>query len=264
MRELPERCLPFEPDLSALLDGELDAVREAELRAHVGGCPHCGARLAALRGVDAALQSLEAPAVRPELAARMAARLAADRSAARAQGAANAMRRPARRSRWMRVASLVPAAAVLALGLLVIPRLFERVDSTPPVLSPALSPLPAASAIARREPEPAGRRAAPSEPAVQGPAAGSPAAPPVEIAGEARRRPEAPKTALGAMAADSAPAPGAGDAALAQLEAASDDELALAMAVQDAGDVESADDLALVEQLDTVESLEELDRGGHG
>jgi len=259
MRELPERCLPFEQDLSALLDGELEAAREAELRAHVGGCPHCGERLAALRGVDAALRGLELPAVRPELAARMAARLAAERGAASAPGTRAALQRPARRRRSMWVASLVPAAAVLALGLLVIPRLLERARSTPPGLAPA----PAASPIARREPEPTGRRAVPPGP-VQAPAAGAPPAPPVEIASEARRRPEASKVPLGATAADSVPAGGAGDAALAQLEAASDDELALAMAVHDAGDVESADDLALVEQLDTVETLEALDRGGHG
>ena len=256
MSQGSERCLPFDEDLSALLDRELDAAREAELRAHLAGCAECRTRLAALREVDAELRGLAAPAVRPELAARMAARFAAERGTSPAAAAPSDFRRTparvARRSldeRLRRRRRLVPlgalsAAAALALALLVLPRVLERTVPAARQGAP-----PAATEVARREADLAGRRARPP-------------APPVEIAAEAHK--SAAKAPLGAAAADSAPAPAPSDAGLAQLEAASDDELALAIAVQDSHDVESPDDLALVEQLDTVESLDELDRGGHG
>ena len=264
MSVVSERCLPFDEDLSALLDGELDAARAAELRAHLDGCADCRARLAAWRGVDAALRGLVAPAVRPELAASMAARLGAERAAsgAPAQPQVQPLRRtpsrpavdPSARSagggRRVRRGAMpvwlgaLAAAAVLA--FLVLPRVPERTrlpggQGAPP------------NDVARRE---SVARQAPPLPVPQrgpGPA-------PIEIARDVHKPPAPAK--LGAGAAD-APLP-SGDPALAQLEAASDEDLALAIAVQDAGDVESADDLALVEQLDQVESLDDLDQAGHG
>ncbi|NNL66328.1 MAG: hypothetical protein HKP30_08805, partial [Myxococcales bacterium] len=43
--------LPFEEDLSAFLDGELDAEREAEIRAELSRNPALAARLEALAAV---------------------------------------------------------------------------------------------------------------------------------------------------------------------------------------------------------------------
>jgi hypothetical protein len=279
MSKVSERCLPFDEDLSALLDGELDAAREVELRSHLASCADCRAHLAALRGVDAVLHGLAAPVVRAELAARMAARLEAERETSRAAAASprsplgqeprsplgQKARTPldgrvSRRRRFVRLATLVPAAAALILALLVLPRFLERPGPTTRQAARA----PGSIEVARREADLASRRP-PSPPAPpREPAANAPALPPGAIASEVRKLPAGPKVPLGAAAADSAPAATAGDPALAQLEAAGDDELALAIAIQDAGDVESADDLALVEQLDTVESLQDLDRGGHG
>jgi hypothetical protein len=51
-------CARISDDLSALMDGELDAEREQQVRAHLERCASCSAQLAALREVDAALRAL--------------------------------------------------------------------------------------------------------------------------------------------------------------------------------------------------------------
>jgi len=236
MSGIPEQCLPFDEDLSAWIDGELDAAREAAVRAHVGSCARCTPRVAALRGVNHSLRGL---ASRPHhgLAARMAERIAAERSRAAAPPSARLRGRAPRRSAAQRIAGLVAMVAAVALGLLVVPKLF------PP------APIPAAPALAR-EPAPA---------------------PPVADSRVASNqvaqspRPDTSKRHFGASAAEApaGEAASAADAGLAQLREASDDDLELAAALQDAGGVDSPDDLALVERLDEVESLPP-DSGGRG
>jgi len=111
--EIPADCLPFDDDLSALIDAELDDGRAAEVRAHVESCPHCTRRLEALSGVDLALGELPIPEVSEDLSRRLEARLAP---------AAPVVLRPRqsvrRARRGWRVAGALAAAA--AVGLVVL------------------------------------------------------------------------------------------------------------------------------------------------
>lgn len=74
--------------LQDFLDDRLDATRQAEVRAHLQGCPQCRGELEALRWVrDVALKRLPAEAVPPALAGRVASALdEADRQARPAAG----------------------------------------------------------------------------------------------------------------------------------------------------------------------------------
>jgi anti-sigma factor RsiW len=78
MAELSPACREFDEDLSALIDEELDAAREAAVRAHVDGCDRCAARLQALCDVDLELAGLGQPEVPGDLGQRLAARIAND------------------------------------------------------------------------------------------------------------------------------------------------------------------------------------------
>jgi anti-sigma factor RsiW len=71
----------LEEDLSALLDGELSAERESELRARVDGEPALAARLAELERIDVALRAMPREAPSPELRASLRARLEGERTA---------------------------------------------------------------------------------------------------------------------------------------------------------------------------------------
>ena len=74
MSEIAARCAPFEDDLSALLDEQLDARRAAEVRAHLRVvCRRARGGSTALRGVDAALQRIAATPVDPRRSARACA-----------------------------------------------------------------------------------------------------------------------------------------------------------------------------------------------
>ncbi len=127
MVEIPATCLAYDEDLSGLIDGELGEEREAEVRAHLDGCAHCRERLEALRGVDTALRSVAAPAVPSDLRARLAQRLSSRGPAfARLRSAAHAasprLRRAKsipRRPRWLAAGVGLAAAAALALYLAV-------------------------------------------------------------------------------------------------------------------------------------------------
>lgn len=55
---MPVGCEAWVEDLSALIDGELSAEREAEVRAHVDSCESCRARVGALCQVGLALAEL--------------------------------------------------------------------------------------------------------------------------------------------------------------------------------------------------------------
>src|SRR6266508_3473418 len=95
--------------LQDLLDGRLDAARQAAVRAHLDGCSQCRSELDTLRWVrDIALKQLPGEDVPPALAACVGAAL----DAAGRTGSA--------RRRWIGAGALLAAAAV-ALLLLVGP-----------------------------------------------------------------------------------------------------------------------------------------------
>ena len=103
--------------LQEFLDDRLDAPRQAEVRAHLDGCPECRGELEALRWVrDTALKRLPAEAVPPTLADRVA------RALDDADRLARPTARPVVGPRWRKwasagVASLLAAAALLLLVL---------------------------------------------------------------------------------------------------------------------------------------------------
>jgi len=75
---MSRECDAFALDYSALLDGELDLERATQLRAHIEGCADCQAELAALQRVDPLLRAASAPAVPSDLRARVQARIASE------------------------------------------------------------------------------------------------------------------------------------------------------------------------------------------
>jgi len=75
----PATCRALEEDLSALLDGELEPARETEVRAHAAGCARCAERLARLARVDEALRSLPDAETPADLAERLRVRLDEER-----------------------------------------------------------------------------------------------------------------------------------------------------------------------------------------
>jgi anti-sigma factor RsiW len=100
--------------LQDFLDGRLDEARQAEVRAHLEGCPRCRHELEVLRWVrDVALKQLPGEEVPAALAERVAAGLdAADQRARPAVSPAFGRRW----RRWAGAAALVAAALVLLLA----------------------------------------------------------------------------------------------------------------------------------------------------
>ena len=120
MSPIAERCALFDDDLSALLDGELDTPRAAEVRAHLESCRDCAHRLEALRGVDVALRRVAAATADATRSARMRSALAAslrDETGGAAQGTPPLRRIPPRQRRWLAPVGFAAAAAALALVL---------------------------------------------------------------------------------------------------------------------------------------------------
>jgi len=153
MPDILETCAPFEADLSALVDGELDPGREAEVREHLGACAACSERLGALCDVDLALASIAVPPVPAGLRARLADRIARDAATPDGRDAPRpepvrprAPRRP--RSRLWRpaLATALAAAAALALYLA-----RAGLDSFRPLKEPAPEP-PVAVSVPDRAP----------------------------------------------------------------------------------------------------------------
>jgi Putative zinc-finger len=97
-------CGEVQAELSALLDGEIDAPTAAAVRRHVEGCPHCSRQEANLRAVRSALRVVPAGSV-PDLTEPIMARVA-DSTALH--------RRRARRWHYAKT-GLVAAAATIAL-----------------------------------------------------------------------------------------------------------------------------------------------------
>jgi putative zinc finger protein len=236
MSEAPARCAPFEEDLSALLDAQLDAHRAGEVRAHLASCAACARRLDRLRGVDAALQRIAATPVDAAQRARMRPVLAPERSARRVA--------PPRRRRWIAPAALVATAAAAA-------SLYLTLRPAQPVATPA-------AMVAVVEPSLAPRAATTQEDA--------------EVA--ARKLAENVHTPMGASTPPSAAAErtepvgeaAGGSAAPDLLDDASDEDLALATALRELPVLDSPRDLEVVEQLDLLERLGSLDgdKAGRG
>jgi hypothetical protein len=144
-------------ELSAFLDGELDAAREAAVRAALAEDPALRARLEALGAVDEGLRALPGRPVPEDLHDRLRARIRADASPpARARGPRR------RRLRW---APAVAAAAAAAVALLLLvgrpgPREAERIAEVPPASEglPKVAEVPPASEgvpkVAEVPPEP--------------------------------------------------------------------------------------------------------------
>jgi anti-sigma factor RsiW len=228
----PATCQAYEADLSALLDGELEPAREAEVRAHAAGCARCAERLARLARVDEALRSLPDAETPADLAERLRVRLDEERrrtaaSAGDPEDRGRSLRRgpssdevrrpgdarqappsqrpPPRRRRWIPLtATALAAAAALALYLVFgRPRPGEE-----PTLADRERTVPEPE-IARREvlPEPV------PEELVSGPE-------------------------------------------LEAIQAASDEELALAL------DLDTLADLDVIERLHVLEQLAALDGAG--
>jgi hypothetical protein len=103
--------------LALYAEGQLSRRRTARVRAHLSGCPECGATLAALAEVSTQLSYVPAAAMPAVVAARLDAALSAE-SAHR--GAAPAPR-PPRRPMWspgaLRILAATGVAVVLAGGV---------------------------------------------------------------------------------------------------------------------------------------------------
>ncbi len=165
MAIVSEPCLSYGEDLSALLDGELDSAREAELRAHLVACEPCRTHFASLAGVNDGLRALAGRPVPANLEARLFARIATERRT----GAASLTRRRSLRGRRLgatfAVAALAAAAAVaLYLGVVRNPAPDEP---GPAIAQQPAPPLPEPAPVAPRVQEPAASQLAESAPAPQ-------------------------------------------------------------------------------------------------
>lgn len=244
MSDVPASCLAWDEDLSALIDEELPADREAELRPHLDACARCARRLEQLCNVDLALAGLDAPEAPSDLPARLAARIAAEAerpSLAALPAAPTARPRtapPAPRTRWTaaRLAALGAAAAALLLAVWVALRSDAPLQPEPP--------------LARVAPAP---EAAPEAPVLER------SAPPLEA------ELPAPQIAQQAPAAPPAPSPAR---EIASPELAFDPEPPVEMAevgLPELADLEEEDvallvELEAVEDFDVIANLELLER----
>ena len=152
-------CDGFAEDYSALLDGELEAGRAAQVRAHAESCAHCRPALEALRGVDPLLRAAPAPVVPTDLRARLQARIDAEghRGATARPApafdsrdrrpAARAPRLPQRSGFGIRTGVGIGAAAAFAAGLALVllqPGGRDEPELAPEVVAETKIPLPPA------------------------------------------------------------------------------------------------------------------------
>jgi anti-sigma factor RsiW len=266
--DVPARCAPYDEDLSALLDGELDAGGAAVVRNHVEACARCTARVEALRAVDTRLRAMAAAVPSPaeaERLARLRARLATQQSQlqplpqrasepaeadAEALAPAASAGRGGARSRRRRLPAALLAVAAALVAALALPRLLDRTlpaDESP--LAQGSREAPPADAQPRALAEAPARATRPAPTAAERPA--TPATPAARLAA---RQPLPKDKAFGA----SAVADDAGGPSLAVL-----DEVDLALALDELEGVEP-EDLAVVESLDALERMAEAGDGGQG
>lgn len=111
-------CERYEADLSALLDGELDAAKEEELRAHMAVCPECTALYEAFSLLHTDVQ--EPPA---DLTARIM-------NAVRSESDSSITPMPKKKQPWG--AWLAAAACfVVIIGAVTLPRLLQQSPAVP-------------------------------------------------------------------------------------------------------------------------------------
>jgi anti-sigma factor RsiW len=226
--ERPEACIPFEEDLSALIDEELSPARDAEVRAHLDACDRCALRLQELCNVDLELAGMAPPTASAELARGLEARIANDAQqpapeapSPREPGSLGTTPSRARR-RWLGSASL--ARVALAAGLALAAWLLLRGDD-------GGVPEPPEARIARVSPE-------------------APVAPESVPAPDAPREeriaalPEPPAT-------DTRPRASTSGAALSEVPV---EDLAMLLELQE------VEDLDLIANLELLETLVELER----
>ena len=169
MQTIPSDCVGFEEDLSALLDGELRAAREVEVREHVEQCTRCSDRLRAFERVGESLRGLPVPAAPYDLELRLRARIESDRIARRrvVLGLTPHRRRPS--FARVGIAVGVALAATLLLLLLLGPSRtgdgggapVARIAQEPPAPTPAPPPRAVRSPESRRVPQSPERQLAP-------------------------------------------------------------------------------------------------------
>lgn len=142
----------FDEDLSVLIDGELDAEREAELRAELERDPQLAARFEALSAVDVSLRATPARAVPDDLRARLQTRIDAAPSPANTPARGRIVTTAPRRRRWR----AAPAVALVALAAaIVLVMLGRRPSESRPPEHVAEQPAPDAA----RAPTPGADRA---------------------------------------------------------------------------------------------------------
>jgi anti-sigma factor RsiW len=228
MSEIPTACAEYAPDLSALLDGELCGERETEVRGHAESCARCAARLEALRRVDGLLAGAPMPAVPSDLRARLGARIAREApERARGRRAPWRLEWKSPRAPWLGgLAAAAAAALLLYLGVV-----------------PGGAP-PEVTRVEVAESTPVETAETPPAAAVEVAESAAPTAP-VEVA---EAEPEAPRRAAPVEVAESAPVP-------SDLEAASDEELALVL------EIETIEDLDVIANLDLLERMLSMEEG---
>jgi hypothetical protein len=215
-------CAEYADDWSAYLDAELPGEREALLRAHLEGCDLCSGRVEALRSADAALlDEVSLPEPSAELRERLQTRIDADSVASLEEARA-------RRRRIGPLAGLLAAAAALALYL--------AIAGETPLAPSGTEPEPA---VARSEPESVRERPTPETVSPETDFAH-------ETAPETGDLPEVVMPAPEVLAADETPAP---EATQTLLDAASDEDLALAL------ELDTIEDLDVIENLELLEAL---------
>jgi anti-sigma factor RsiW len=165
---VPETCLPYDEDLSALLDGELSSARAAQLRAHCASCPRCTAQLAELRRAnERVLSALRVPvpgegARIARVEAQLRLRLAQESQTgveSRRQSRTQAPPSRRRNARWIVVAATgLAAAAALGLALLFQARTPVRLAPSPqPPIAQNPPPVPPPAPALQEEPPAATR-----------------------------------------------------------------------------------------------------------
>jgi negative regulator of sigma E activity len=231
MTEIPNDCVGYEEDLSALIDGELGAAREAEVRRHASRCARCSAQLDNLQRVGDALRAVPTPDLPWNLESRLRARIEEDRAERRRVVLGVAPRAPRRISPRLGIAAAVALAASLALLVVFGPRRSGD-ESTAPALR-----------VARERPVPAPQSPRSVKPEIPEPPA------------EAKIAVEEPAPARIPTSAPSAPRRVAPPAA-SILASASDDELAVAL------DFETIDEFEIIDNLELLELLAVVDEPG--
>jgi anti-sigma factor RsiW len=136
MPDTPFACEPYVVDLSALIDGELQPSRAAEVREHLSACEGCSQRFAVLRGVDRVLAATPMPEVPAGLRARLQERI--ESSPEREEVIHERRAAPRVRGRFIRpaIGVAVALAASTLVYLAVLPEPAFDSGSEAPVVAP--------------------------------------------------------------------------------------------------------------------------------